>query len=226
MVVAAAAFAQEDITDLVAVLSPHEHFKSCSIEDVAAAQKGDRAAFSRIYRAYFVACSKRAYYLLRDVGLAEQVAQDVFEGAIESITRTAPGLFIDAWLYRLTFNRLVDVIRSLTIRPEGPLLLDADPASPAMSAEDAAEVSEAAALLRTCMGRLMSRQPEQAAVLLWHYREGVDYVGLGQRLGKTKVAVRSLLWRARNSLVREYDALRLDGIDVHDPDPCVLGLLT
>ena len=78
---------------------------------VAAAQRGCPAAFAQLYECYHgpVFGYLRRYQLTAEE--REDVTHDTFERAWQALPDTAPGLYWQAWLYRIASNRALDFKR-------------------------------------------------------------------------------------------------------------------
>lgn len=78
---------------------------------VSEAIKGDRHAFSLIYRHTFEAQYYRSLSMLKDSSLAEEAVQTAYAKALENLSSlTAPEGFL-SWLGSITYHCCVDIIR-------------------------------------------------------------------------------------------------------------------
>jgi RNA polymerase sigma-70 factor (ECF subfamily) len=169
---------------------------------IAAAQKGDQAAFAEIVRRYQRAVYRVAYALTRNATDADDLAQETFVRAWGAIGRFEIGQPLYPWLARIGTNLAYSLFRSRKRRPETPLepLLEAgqqwgmedDPA-------EHASHSERDARLRECFAQLA---PEHQAVLALRAIQDLSYEQIAQALNVPMGTVMSRLSRARAELKR------------------------
>jgi RNA polymerase sigma-70 factor (ECF subfamily) len=139
-------------------------------------------------------------YIYRRVGerqLAEDLAADVFVRALAALQHGHfASVSIQAWLYRLAHNRVVDHYRRNRRAPLAPL----DEAVPAPD-----DVPEAAgrrsdqAWVRAALPRLTD---EQQQIIALRFGEGLSAADVASALGKTEEAIRALQHRALAALRR------------------------
>ena len=130
-------------------------------------RRGDRQAFSQVYETYVDALLTVAVGLLGDVGLAEDVVQDVFVKFAQTAARFQLTGSLKGYLVTCTANRARDVVRRRQ-RSQAAPLPDADtlesrqpgPVNDAMDREDLRHVGLA-------IGELPEEQRE-AIVLRVH----------------------------------------------------------
>lgn len=78
---------------------------------VERAKAGDRTAFRTLYEAYFPRARMLALRVVRNPAEAEDIAQDAFVRAFESLHRFEANSAFYTWLYRIVMNRAIDVLR-------------------------------------------------------------------------------------------------------------------
>ena len=164
---------------------------------VAAAQKGDQAAYGEIVRRYQRAVYRIAWALTRNDADADDLAQEAFVRAWGAIGRFEIGQPLYPWLARITTNLAFSLFRSRKRRPETPIepLLEAgkqfgvddDPA-------DQAVTDERDANLRACFALL---SPEHQAVLSLRAVQDLSYDEIAKALNVPIGTVMSRLARAR-----------------------------
>ena len=81
------------------------------------AQKGDVAAFNRLVVQYQELVFNVAYRIMGDPAAAEDVAQETFITAYQSL-RTFRGGSFKSWLIRVATNRCYDELRRRKRRPQ------------------------------------------------------------------------------------------------------------
>jgi len=126
---------------------------------------------------------------------AEDVAQEVFLQAWQGIDRHDPRWRFSTWLYTIAARRVASRLRrvELVSQPDGAGELEAgvDPA-------DAATKSDEARALWRLADEVLT--PDQRHALWLHYAEDLGAGEIARVLGKSPVAVRLLLFRARRAL--------------------------
>jgi RNA polymerase sigma-70 factor (ECF subfamily) len=171
---------------------------------IRTAQAGDLDAFNllvlRYERAVFNVCLR----LLRDVAGAEDVTQDTFVRAWQSIG-SFRGDVIRPWLFRIATNRCYDLLRVRARRPAGSL--DAEPyeIEPIWSSQGPTDEAPDAHSLRRELSihleRALAALPEdQRTVVLLSDVQGCDYREVAEATGAALGTVKSRLSRARARL--------------------------
>ena len=163
---------------------------------VARAKDGDAASYEQLVLRYQGPMYRLALRMLGNRADAEDVVQEVFLGVWRRLSTLADDTAFVAWLYRMTTNRCLNVIRAR--RPSADVEMDEQPSlSPAGRPEQAAEVS---AQLTVLTGALDQLTPEQRACWLLREVHGRSYDEIAQTLGTTSTAVRGRIARARAQL--------------------------
>jgi RNA polymerase sigma-70 factor (ECF subfamily) len=168
-----------------------------SDEDLARrAQAGDADAFAVLVVRYQRAVLNLAYRMLGDAQEAEDVAQDVFVRAYQSLDRFDPARRFFSWLYRIAVNRCL----SYRARPR-PDTLDAGAhlAVPdaAPSPEQQAARHETQAAIRAAIAALPEH--ERALVAL-RYGAELSYEEIAATMQLPLGTVKTRLFRARQRL--------------------------
>jgi RNA polymerase sigma-70 factor (ECF subfamily) len=178
---------------------------------IRAAQGGELASFNALVvrheRAVFNVCLR----LLRDVGLAEDAAQDTFVKAWVSVAAFRGGL-VRPWLLRIATNRCYDLLRARGRRPADSL--DAEPYeiepewTSQVGAVEHPETFAARAELSIHLERALAALPEdqRLAVILVDV-QGYGYEEVATITGVALGTVKSRISRAR---ARLRQALRDD----------------
>jgi RNA polymerase sigma factor (sigma-70 family) len=176
---------------------------------VALFRAGNEAAFSVIHDRYRQRLFAYARQMLDGSRQdAEDALQDVFLRAYSSLRANDHPLSLRAWLYRVAHNRCIDHLR----RPVPPAidLFDTsrkplhDPIAEAERRDD----------LRQLVLDVRRLPDQQRSALLMREMDGLSYAELGAALGVSLPAVKSLLVRARISLVEAVEARDTDCIDI------------
>lgn len=162
---------------------------------VVRARDGDVRAYEQLVRRYQGPMFRLAVRMLASRGDAEDVVQEVFLTAWRSLaTLQAEAAFV-GWLYRMTTNRCLNMIRARRAT------VDVDLAQRESSAgsrpERTVEVSEQLAAVTVALQRLTG---EQRACWLLREVHGRSYDEIAQSVGVTTTAVRGRIARARAQL--------------------------
>jgi RNA polymerase sigma-70 factor (ECF subfamily) len=167
-------------------------------ELVRRAQSYDEDALRRLYETYYPKIYNYAFLQLGDVLAAEDLAADVMLKMVESIQKyNFRGLPFGAWVLRIARNRLIDLHRRRKRRGEVDLseTLVSTLASPHVLAERALERGQ----LQLALKHLTA---EQRQVIVLKFIEGYDNKSIGQVLGRSEGAIKSLQHRALAALRR------------------------
>ncbi len=191
---------------------------------IAAVRAGSDEAFAAIVRRHERALRRYATRLLHGSGHDPQdVVQDVFIRAHAALTGPAerePDL--KPWLFRMTRNRAIDVLRRRNLADAS---LDAEHAAEAVapSHTEPAHAAGRREALRLVMGDLAALPEPQRDALLMRELDGKSHEWVAAQLGVTPQASRMLIVRARDNLVKSAAArdascqdIRTDLADAHD----------
>ena len=160
------------------------------------ARKFDQKALAEIYDRFSPGLYRYAMRLLGHQELAEDCVADTFSRFLKALqTRKGPRNYVQAYLYRVAHNWIVDHYRSKTETEELDNHLPSDTPYP----EESTIQNLRAARLRTAIRQLT---PDQQMVIGMKYLEGLDNETVAQALGKPVGAVKSLQHRALASLKR------------------------
>jgi RNA polymerase sigma factor (sigma-70 family) len=157
---------------------------------VAAARAGDEQAFAAIVRRHERALRGYAAKLLRGSGLdPDDVVQEVFIRAHAALTGgDERDLALKPWLYRMTRNRVIDLLRRRGAPADSLDAGDvaAEPAA-ARSSEPAQALGRREAL-RALLADLAELPEQQRDALLMRELEGLSHESVGAQLGVTRDA--------------------------------------
>ena len=174
---------------------------------IAAAQRGETAAFNRLVLQYQDMVYSVAYRIMGGPHAASDATQEAFISAYRGLGRFRGGSF-KAWLMRIVSNACYDELRRQKRHPQSSLdaLYVEDPPSaslprsPAESPEEHVERQEVNRLLQSGIAQLPH---DQRMVLVLSDVEGLSYEEVSQAMGVPRGTVKSRLHRARARL-REY----------------------
>jgi RNA polymerase sigma factor (sigma-70 family) len=179
---------------------------------VAAVRRGDERAFEALYSRYQRRIHAYVMGMVKDHGRAEDVTQEVFVSALRRMRETERPIAFKPWIYEIAKNACIDQFRRSRRTEEVSLEADAGLApadygrlvgsNPAP--HDAVETKQDLTDLCGAFGGLSDAHHE---ILLLRELEGLSYREIGDRMGMSRPAVESTLFRARRRLTEEYDEL-------------------
>ncbi len=172
---------------------------------------GDDASFGLLLQKYRTPLVNFLYRMVRDAATAEDLAQEVFLRVYRSRKRYAPNAKFTTWLFRIATNLALNALRDTRYRQmEVSLDQRSDPGHndrPAVELPDGRPgveqqlvARDRAATIRRAIHALPEKQ--RAAVLLHKYHE-LDYDEIARILDCSESALKSLLFRA-------YETLRVE----------------
>lgn len=166
-------------------------------------RRGDAESFEVLLRRYRAPLVNFFVRMVRDRALAEDLAQEVFLRVYQARHRYQPEARFTTWLYRTATNLALNSIRDR----KGTTPTDfADQENDAESArvadsrpvmDEQMMLSDRQRLIREAVEALPEKQC--AAVILHKYQD-LDYRQISKVLGVSESAVKSLLFRAYESL--------------------------
>lgn len=182
------------------------------LEWIRAAAAGDPRAFDELVRRKRERVVRTAYQITGDLDDALDVAQGVFLRLWQGLDRFDPGRNFDTWVYRITVNAAIDVLRARGARGAIQPLPDED--TELTDADGAASPEESLdrrALQRAFLRLAARLAPRQRAVFVLRDIEGLDAAEVAEALGIAESTVRNHLMQARRilreGLTRDYPGL-------------------
>ncbi len=166
---------------------------------IDAAARGDEAAFETLLRAHSGAVYAHALRFFGDPEAAEDVAQEVFVKMYRSLATFDGRAALSTWLYRVTRNVCLDMLRSGARRP-----VPVDPVDIALTANDDTAVTAIDHVALECAIRALAPEDRDAlgAVTLF----GLPYAEAATELGIPEGTVKSRVFRARRMLASAFGA--------------------
>jgi RNA polymerase sigma-70 factor (ECF subfamily) len=162
-------------------------------EILALASQGDREAFGMLYERYVDRIFNYVYYRTGNLDDAEDLTARVFQRAMKHIANyTDRGVPFSAWLYRIAHNLVANWYRDRSRRQEIPLA-DA-PVLPAHGDHPESRLvrtEEQEALLR----HIRRLPPDRQQLLILKFVEHMSNAEIGQIMGRSEGAVKSLYHR-------------------------------
>lgn len=171
-----------------------------------ALQSGDRAEFARLVDAYSTQIYRLALKMLGDEQDAEDVLQNTFMKALQSIGNFEGRSSLSTWLYRIAVNEALMLLRRQ--KPTVPVAMDyeddEDELQHPTQFTDWCCLPEEELLSAESKGHLdkaIRRLPEKLRVVfLLRDIEGLSIRETSETLGLTETAVKTRLLRARLNL--------------------------
>jgi len=172
--------------------------------------QGDHEAFGKLYEDYVERIFNYVYYRTGNQHDAEDLTARVFFRAMRRIPQYQErGLPVSAWLYRIAHNLVANWHRDRGRRPE----ISLDDGFTAIPHSEHPEITllqleEQDHLLRI----IRDLPPERQQLIILKFVEHMSNSEIGQIMGKTEGAVKSLYHRTLLSLRVEMDTLSEDDI--------------
>ena len=167
---------------------------------------GDRKAFSELVHRNTPKVHALIYRFLGDADQLDDLTQEVFLRVYRTASRYEPTAKFSTWLYRITANLSFNVLRDR--KKSSPRQLDGASGDPESAGRDIPDDRLHpphhpldAAELREKVSQAIASLPEnqRVAIVLKKY-EGKGYDEIAQVLDVSRMAVKSLLSRARENL--------------------------
>jgi RNA polymerase sigma-70 factor (ECF subfamily) len=178
-------------------------------------RSGDAESFEELLRRYRTPMVSYFYRMLRDQALAEDLAQEVFLRVYRARERYEPEARFTTWLYRIATNLALNAIRDRKggVRDASSDESDGQPMAerfvdPNPSVEQQLMQGDRERLIRQAVEALPEKQ--RAAVILHKYQD-VDYRQIASILSTSESAVKSLLFRAYETLRMRLEPLMREG---------------
>src|SRR3954447_25834991 len=179
---------------------------------VAAVRRGDDRAFETLYSRYQRRIYAYVFGMVKDHQRAEDVTQEVFVSALRRMRATERPIAFKPWIYEIAKNACIDQFRRSKRAEE--VSYDADEGlAPGdygrlVSKEPVPDAALAAKQqLEQLCGAFGGLSEAHHEILVLRELEGLSYREIGERMGLSRPAVESTLFRARRRLSEEYDEL-------------------
>lgn len=163
---------------------------------IAAVKSGDHSAYDYLVGKYMKRVMSIAWSVVRNAADAEDLAQEAFVKAFQSIDRFRTGEPFGPWIYRIVTNLSLDVMKHRTKFHDEELSGD-EPAS----RRDGAELAAITGEMGERIDRAMESLPEmQRVVARLFLVEGFEHPEIAAMTGVSEGTVRSHLSLARKRL--------------------------
>jgi RNA polymerase sigma-70 factor (ECF subfamily) len=189
---------------------------------------GDEQSFELLLRKYRTPLVNFLYRMVRDTAVAEDLAQEVFLRVYRARQEYAPSAKFTTWMFRIATNLALNSVRDnrhrkMEISMDQSVDAADDEQRPLEVPDRAPSVEQE--LVARCRAELIMKaihslpEKQRAAVLLHKYQE-LDYDEIARVLECSESALKSLLFRAYESLRVELAPLvsptvRVDRVPVN-----------
>ncbi len=179
---------------------------------VAAVRRGDERAFEALYQRYHRRIHAYVFGMVKDHQRTEDVTQEVFVSAMRRMRATERPIAFKPWIYEIAKNACIDQFRR-SKRAEEVSYSSDDGLAPSdytrlVSKEPIPDAAlESKLELDNLCGAFGGLSDAHHKILVLRELEGLSYSEIGERMGMSRPAVESTLFRARRRLTEEYDEL-------------------
>lgn len=150
---------------------------------------------ANLYDTHADALRRYIYRRIGDFGLAEDLCNEVFMRMLESLgTYQERGLPIEAWMYRIAHDRIVDTYRWHHRHPSTSMT-EHDVSAPSTHDIESDEMFQ---------HMLADLNDEQRQVLLLRYRDDLTFAEIAKALDRSEGAVKQLKRRGLQQLKERY----------------------
>lgn len=153
------------------------------------------ARFLALLEPVYSDCQRWAYYLAQNETDAQDILSQAIVSALESLQQLKNDGAFKAWMFRIINNHFRMLIRSRKREPE-----PVDPEILPVVAKGSASSFESGELKQTLRWALNKMSPDQRQALVLFEVEGLSIRETSVVLGKSEVAIRVTLNRARERL--------------------------
>ncbi len=173
------------------------------------ARQLEESALATIFDTYYQPLYRYLYHHLGHAPTAEDLTAEVFRRFLDAVHRgRGPTENLQAWLYRVAHNLLVDELRRRELREADSL--EADWPDLSMNVGDQAQQAQLQQVIRQAL-RFLS--PKQQVVLVLHYLEDMEYAEIARVLQLSEGAVRALQQRGLRALQRHLKRLGVRSLE-------------
>ncbi len=170
-------------------------------EIIRRAQRGDSEAFRLLVEAYQTQVYRLALRMCGEAA-ADDVTQEAFVAAWRALPAFRGDSRFSTWLYRLTANAAIDLLRREKRHRGGEDITELELPDDAPTPQELSERSETQEAVRRAMGRLSAEHRE---ILLLRYMQELDYGEIAAALDISEGTVKSRISRAKARLREVLD---------------------
>lgn len=185
------------------------------LELMLGVRRGDRGSFGQLLGRHRGPVVSYVYRLVRDAALAEDLAQEVFLRVYQARHRWKPDARFTTWLYRIATNLALNAVRDSRRTALPAASADGEGEDEAARLADPKPIADAQMIAsereRTIRQAVEALPEKQRAAVLLHKYQDVDYHQIARVLGVSESAVKSLLFRAYETLRARLEPLMREG---------------
>lgn len=168
-------------------------------------REGDQASFNLLLKKHRSPVVSFLYRMIQNHAVAEELAQEVFLRVYRSRASYEPTAKFTTWLFRITTHLALNWIRDKkNERKQESLDVEAvEGAAPRQVSDNQPTVEQAMlreARLKEIRQAIESLPEKQRAAVMMHKYEEMDYAQIAKVLGCSESAIKSLLFRAYETL--------------------------
>ncbi len=175
---------------------------------VALIREGRPAAFEVVYDRHHRAILSFCRHVLGDLEEAQDVVQQTFLSAYNSLIESDTQIHLRAWLFTIARNRCYSVLRARREQPSGDL-------SEALTEGLAAQVQRRQDL-RDLIVDMQHLPSDQRAALVLAELDALSHQQIGEVLGVPRDKVKALVFQARESLIASRAARETDCAEIRE----------
>lgn len=178
--------------------SPKPPLRSQEIDLLQRAQRLEESALAEIFDRYYQPIYRYLYHHLGHAPTAEDLTAEVFRRFLEALhSHRGPNAYLQAWLYRVAHNLLVDELRHRKFQEQDALEENLPDAAPAVGWT--VQQSPTRQAIRSVLNTL---SPKQRTVLVLKYLEDMENDEIARVMNLSEGAVRALQQRGLRALQR------------------------
>lgn len=166
--------------------------------------------FTALYRRYGGKVFAKCISMLSDEALAHDAVQDIFIKVFLNLSRFNEKSSFSTWLYSITYNFCIDVIRK---KKKIPVLLAEDVSRLGDEAEVEIPDSVLLEMKHDRLERVLAEMPEgDRIILLMKYMDEMSIRDIAEFFDKTESAIKMQIMRAKQKAQQIYE-------DIYSSDP-------
>ncbi len=182
------------------------------LEWVTSTLEGDQDAFAEIVYTFQDAVYNLCYRMLGDSGEAEDAAQEAFLRAYSNLQRYDTSRSFKTWLLSIASNHCIDRLRRRRmtfLSIDEPLPSSIHLSSDEPEPEESTLRNERSEMIQSLLDEL---NPDYRAAVILRYWYDYSYAEIADVMDTTESAVKSRLFRARQSLAQKLDPQQHAGL--------------
>lgn len=164
--------------------------------------------FGELYDRYADKVYGKCFSILKDRTLAEDAAQDVFTKIFLRLSSFNGKAKFSTWIYSITYNYCIDIIRK---NKKNRYILSVDREDvPEIADNDEISDAELLEIEITHLSKILDNiSPEDKAILILKYQDGVSIKEISKIVNKSESAVKMQLKRAKAKIKKHHDSMFL-----------------